>query len=111
MVLYGYHGVHLEERKLGGLFEYAMWVEADTREADELDELSGTIDYTTCIRICEEENAIGSQLLEHVSERIIQRVLSSDARIREVYVRIDKLRAPIGRQVGSVYVEKQKKRG
>jgi dihydroneopterin aldolase len=94
--VYGYHGVHPEERALGQWFEIDLQVEISTRQAGVSDELSQTVSYSDLARrvmaIIEGEP---KRLIEAVAESVAAAVLAEDGRIGAVTVTIRKPNAPI----------------
>ncbi|WP_185866357.1 dihydroneopterin aldolase [Blattabacterium cuenoti] len=72
--LFGFHGCMPEEATLGSYYTVNLEVELDLYKASISDDLSKTIDYVHLYRIVKEEMAINSKLLEHLAQRIIQRI-------------------------------------
>ncbi|WP_185881683.1 dihydroneopterin aldolase [Blattabacterium cuenoti] len=72
--LFGFHGCMPEEAFLGSYYTVNIEVELDLYKASVSDDLSKTIDYAHLYRIVKEEMAINSKLLEHLAQRIIQRI-------------------------------------
>jgi len=111
--VYGYHGVHPEERALGQRFEIDLRIETSTREAGLTDRLEETISYSDIARrvktLVEDEP---KQLLEAVAESVAATVLAEDRRISGVTVTIRKPEAPIkGIFFGAVGVTIRRERG
>ena len=93
---FAYHGVHDFEKEQGNSFIVDVEVEVDVSEAEQTDELSGTIDYEKLFNIVSDEMAIRSKLLEHVSSRICNSIFNNWNQIQHVKVRIGKMNPPIG---------------
>ena len=93
---FAYHGVHDFEKEQGNSFIVDVEVKVDVSEAEETDELSGTIDYEVLFNLVSTEMDIRSKLLEHVSSRICNSVLNNWEQIQHVKVRIGKMNPPIG---------------
>ena len=74
------------------------------------DELSDTVDYVHLNLIVEEEMAIRSKLLEHVAERILNRIFKELIIVTEATVAVSKINPPIGGDVQMVTIERSKKR-
>ena len=102
--LYAYHGCLPEERKIGSDYTVDLKVLADLTTAAESDRLQDTVDYVEMHRIVREEMAIPADLLEHVSQRIINRVLEEIPAVDEVEVTVAKCNPPIMGDVKSVSV-------
>ncbi len=93
---FAYHGVHEFEKEQGNSFIVDVEVEADVSEAEQTDELSGTIDYETLFNLVAAEMETRSKLLEHVSARICDAILVHWQQINYIKVRIGKMNPPIG---------------
>ena len=104
------HGYHEEERLLGGQFEVNIAITTDFRDAAVHDELSGTVDYEILYKIIKEEMDIPAKLLEHVSERITNRVIKEIKEVKKVKVSLAKFNAPIGGDCRAAIVSMKKKR-
>jgi dihydroneopterin aldolase len=94
--VYGYHGVHPEERALGQRFEIDLRIETSTRQAGLSDELDQTVSYSDLARrvkaIVEGEP---KRLIEAVAESVAAAVLAEDERVGAVTVTVRKPDAPI----------------
>lgn len=108
--LYGYHGCMDEESRIGTDYEVDLCVWADLTEGAETDKLSATVDYVMLNRIVKEEMGIRSKLLETVNQRICDRILNEEPRIRKVEVSVSKLAPPINGDVDRVSVIFRRKR-
>lgn len=107
---FSYHGCLVEESKIGS--DYRIDVEAKTnlKKSSKSDELKDTVDYVYLNTIVEEEMAIRANLLEHVAERIVNRVLKELSTVKRITVGVSKLNPPIGGDVEEVTIEITKKR-
>ena len=72
--LYGYHGCLVEESQIGGNYIVNVELETDLSEPGKTDKLSTTIDYVKVNQIVEEEMEIRSDLIEHVCQRMLDRM-------------------------------------
>jgi len=108
---FAYHGVHEFEKEQGNSFIVDIEVEVDVTEAEQNDELSGTIDYEQLFNVVSTEMGIRSKLLEHVSSRICDSILKNWEQIQHVKVRIGKMNPPIGAvcKMSGVTVNRSKK--
>lgn len=93
---FAYHGVHDFEKEQGNSFIVDIDVEVDVHEAEQSDELEGTIDYEELFVLTAKEMEVRSKLLEHVASRICNSVLSRWEKATRVRIRIGKLNPPIG---------------
>ena len=62
------------------------------------------------VKIVKEEMAIRSQLLEHVSQRIIHRIFNELESVLKIKIAVSKLNPPIGGNVEAVSIKLKKKR-
>ena len=100
-----------EEGQIGSDYLVNLKVKADLAQASKSDSLTDTVDYVQLQAIVRKEMAIRSKLLEHVAQRIIDKVFAKSTTITKVKVRVSKLNPPIGGDVESVsIVLKQKQK-
>ena len=107
---FSYHGCLVEESKIGSDYLTDLEIKTDLRKSSVSDELKDTVDYVHLNKIVEEEMAIRSHLLEHVTKRIIDRVLAEIETVSKVKVGVSKINPPIGGDVESVTVEMEEER-
>ena len=107
---YSYHGCLIEEGKIGSDYSVDLEIKTDLRKSSLSDNLEDTVDYVLLNRIVEEEMAIRSQLLEHVTHRIIKRVFDEVPSISRVKLGVSKLNPPIGGDVEAVTIEMEEYR-
>lgn len=104
MEFYAYHG-HFEVEKIAGnRFLVNLAIEADCSKAAQSDRLEDTLDYQKAYLAVKEEMAIPSDLLEHLAQRIINRIKTAFPEALEVKVKISKMNPPMGGQIGMVSV-------
>jgi len=101
---YSHHGCMKEETVIGSEYRVDLWVDADLTVASSSDDLKDTPDYVVLHQIVVEEMKVPSRLLEHVAQRIIDRIKSSVAGFERIRVRVSKINPPIGGDVQSVSV-------
>ena len=68
------------------------------------DDIVDAVDYVSLNKIVKEEMSVSSKLLEHVAQRIIDRVLKQFSEVESIEVSVAKLNPPIGGDVGEVCV-------
>lgn len=102
--IFAAHGCLTEEAKIGSEYCVNISVKADLKQSAQSDHLKDTVDYVALNRIVKQEMAIRSQLLEHVAQRIINRVLNELPIVKEVEVDVSKINPPIGGNVDRVTV-------
>ena len=101
---YSHHGCMKEETVVGSEYRVDLWVDADLTVASSSDDLNDTPDYVVLHQIVVKEMKIPSRLLEHVAQRIIERIKSSVKDLDHIRVRVAKINPPIGGDIQSVSV-------
>ncbi|MEC7124455.1 MAG: dihydroneopterin aldolase [Bacteroidota bacterium] len=101
---YSHHGCMEEETVIGSEYRVDLWVDADLTVASSSDDLKDTPDYVVLHQIVVKEMKIPSRLLEHVAQRIIERIRSTVKDLDHIRVRVSKINPPIGGDVQSVSV-------
>ena len=102
--LYAYHGCLKEEAIIGGNYIVDVFIKTDFTKASKTDNLDQTIDYVLVNNIVKEEMAIRSKLIEHVGQRIYDRMLKKFDAIISLQVKIRKLSPPINGDVDEVSI-------
>lgn len=103
--VYAYHGCLPEETLIGSDYRVDLWVEADLQPSAASDALADTVDYVTLCACIREEMATPVKLLEHVGQRILDRVFAASPLVTEAWVRVAKINPPIGGHVAAVAIE------
>jgi dihydroneopterin aldolase len=101
---YSHHGCMKEETVIGSEYRVDLWVDTDLSVASKSDDLKDTPDYVVLHQIVVDEMKTPSRLLEHVAQRIIDRIKSTVACLDRVQVKVSKINPPIGGDVKSVSV-------
>jgi dihydroneopterin aldolase len=104
MEFFAYHGCFSEEQIIGTRFVVDLYIETNTKEAEESDILSKTINYQEVYLLVKEQMLIKSKLLEHVGRRIINTVLEEYPEIEYAEVKVSKMNPPLGGKLGSVSI-------
>lgn len=102
--IYAFHGCMEEEERIGSDYIVSLEVEADMKKASATDALVDAVDYVNLNTIVKEEMSVRSKLLEHVGQRIIDRILKQFPEVLSVEVSVAKQNPPIGGDVGEVCV-------
>jgi dihydroneopterin aldolase len=108
MEFYAYHGCYREEQLAGNQFLVDMTMEVGMEKASKTDDLNDALDYAEVYRLVKREMSVPSQLLEHVSARILDRLFERFPYIERAEVCVTKLRPPVDGQVKSVSVCQQR---
>jgi dihydroneopterin aldolase len=104
---YGFHGAFKEEENSGNSFVLNVVV---TTEVNDLlsDDLSETVDYCVLNDILHEEMSVRSLLMEHVIQRIINRIELKNFKIDELFISMKKLNPTFGGNCRASVVEIEK---
>ena len=103
--VYAYHGCLEEEGKIGGNYSVDVYMKTDFSEAALLDDLTKTIDYVEVYDIVKAEMAIRSKLIEHVGQRIMDKLMNRLKQIKSCKVRVTKYNPPMNGNVEKVSIE------
>ena len=107
---FAYHGCMEEEGVVGTDFSVDVELKTDLSVSAKSDLLADTIDYVAVSRIVQEEMAIRSRLIEHVGQRIINRLMESFSSLEASKVVVVKHAAPIDGEVKCVSVTLEAKK-
>ena len=107
---FSYHGCLPQETKIGSDYRVDLKVEADLSTSAKSDELKDTVDYVHLNKIVKEEMDIPSKLLEHVAERIANRILDELPSVQNLHIVVAKINPPLGGDVQSVKIGLRKSR-
>lgn len=104
MEFYAYHGHFKTEQIVGNRFIADLSVETDIQKAAKSDCLNDTIDYQQLYKIIEEEMQVTSNLIEHVSHRILSRIKQNYPKIKTATLRLSKLNPPLNGKTQKVSI-------
>ncbi len=105
MKFFAYHGCFAEEATIGTHFTVDLSMEVNTTKPQKSDDLFDTVDYQSVYLMVKEEMESRSNLLEHVSERILRRLKKEFPLVEEASITLHKMNPPLGKSiVGSVSV-------
>lgn len=102
--IYAFHGCLPEEGKIGGNYTVDVMLNTNFTDAALEDNLKKTVDYVDVNRIVNEEMAIRSKLIEHVGQRIINRLKTEIDNIDFVRLKVTKICPPINGDVDNVAI-------
>ena len=108
MTFHAFHGVSVQERKVGNSYTIDLKFELDIRKAAETDHLNDTVNYASVYAIVKEEMAIPSNLIEHAANRIIRHIRMDFPQINAIEIRLAKQNPPFGgdiREAAIIMVE------
>ena len=107
---FAYHGCMEEEAIVGTDFTVDVELKTDLSISTKSDLLADTIDYVAVSRIVQEEMSIRSRLIEHVAQRIINRLMRDFCSLEHSKVVVVKHAAPIDGEVKRVSVTLEAKK-
>ncbi len=105
IAIYAFHGCMEEEAKIGSEYLVDVDVKADLSKSAKSDGLNDTVDYVHLTNIVYQEMAIRSELLEHVAQRILNRILEESPMVKKATVWVAKINPPTGGNVEKVTVK------
>lgn len=103
---FSFHGVHEEERVLGG--EYIVNAEVDFPADFSVTVLEQTIDYSKIYEIIKQRMRKPTALLETVAQDLAHCIYAMDSRIASINISITKVNPPIQQFRGSIAVRYKK---
>ena len=95
MQFYGYHGCLEHEQKDGNWFRVDLAYDYDMRKAARTDDLQYAVDYSQVYGLIREEMDIPARLLEHLANRIIDRIVNHFPVIEYAELTVTKLNPPL----------------
>ncbi|MEA3479504.1 MAG: dihydroneopterin aldolase [Bacteroidota bacterium] len=104
MEFYAYHGCFDEERIIGTWFLVDLYLETDTTEAEQSDNLETTVNYQEVYLLVRAEMAIKSSIIEHVAHRILKKIKEKYPMVSNARIKLRKMNPPLGGKLESVSV-------
>lgn len=101
---YAHHGCLPEETAIGGHYVVDVEMHTNFSIAAKEDDLSQTIDYVKVNAVVIEEMALPSKLIEHVGQRIVNRLKKELKTLEKLRVKIIKVSPPINGDVDNVAI-------
>ena len=105
MEFYSFHGCSEDEKKTGTWFTIDLFVDCDTSEAEDSDNISKALNYQDLYNVVKDEMKKTSNLLENVASRIKKSVLSISPKGSKVTVKILKMNPPLGGKLRAASVK------
>lgn len=102
---YAYHGVGLQETKVGNEYCISLRLKTDISKAAHSDDVNDTINYAHIVDLLKEEMNIPSKLIEHVSMRIVNRLFENFPTIESIEFKLNKRNPPMGADIESAGIE------
>jgi dihydroneopterin aldolase len=110
MEFHAFHGCLEHEQTLGNTFIVSVTMELDTTKPGKTDELEDTLNYQLVYNVIKGQMEIPSKLIEHVSQRILDNLMTGFPQINSLDVNLSKLNPPLGGKVDKVTIRLSKKR-
>jgi 7,8-dihydroneopterin aldolase/epimerase/oxygenase len=104
MVFYAYHGCFKEEQMVGNRFLVNISLQTEVSVPMQSDRIQDALNYVKVYDAVKEEMMITSHLLEHVTGRIIKRLMNDFPAILHARVKVSKMNPPMGGQMQNVSV-------
>jgi dihydroneopterin aldolase len=105
--LYAFHGCMDEEEKIGSDYIVNVVVKTNLDKSSKSDQLKDTVDYVALHAIVKEEMQQRAKLLEHVADRILNRIIEEHPSVQKAKVKVSKRNPPIGGNVEEVAVKRE----
>ena len=104
MKFYAYHGILLQETKVGNYFIVDIAYSCPSEKACITDDLSDTISYADIYNVVKTEMELPSKLLERLTERISKALKSTFPQISYLKISVSKINPPLGGELHSASV-------
>jgi dihydroneopterin aldolase len=105
--LYAFHGCMDEEEKIGSDYIVNVVVKTNLDKSSKSDQLKDTVDYVALHASVKEEMQQRAKLLEHVADRILNRIIEEHPSVQKAKVKVSKRNPPIGGNVEEVAVKRE----
>jgi dihydroneopterin aldolase len=96
MEFYAYHGCFSEEQLIGTWFVVDIFLDVDTSQAEQSDNLHHTVNYLEVYQVIKREMEVNSKLLEHVGRRILDAVGQRFTQVNHARIKVRKMNPPLG---------------
>ncbi len=93
--IFGHHGYYAEERKKGNTFIVDITLTTDFNKAADEDLIDGTINYEHVYELIKKEMGNPVNLLEHLAQKIVAKVMEEFANVSAIELSISKLDPPL----------------
>jgi dihydroneopterin aldolase len=107
---YSFHGHFDEEKIVGGRFLVDVVLETNMEQASSYDKLEDALDYQNVYQVIKTAMAEKSNLLEHITARILEDLFSQFANLDYAQVKLSKMNPPLGGKIEKVSVVQEKRK-
>lgn len=104
MEFYAYHGCFREENVVGNRFLVNISIRTDMSRPMQTDNINDALNYVKVYELVRTEMQQTSNLLEHVTARVIDSLFRHFSEIQWARVKISKMNPPMGGQMNNVSV-------
>ena len=104
MEFYAYHGHFIQEQVVGNKFLLNIAIETNCKQAGKSDNLKDALDYQKVYNLIKEEMESNSFLLEHICNRILDRLYAEFDTIEKATIKVSKINPPMGGQIEKVSI-------
>ncbi len=104
MEFYAYHGCYREENVVGNRFLVNISIRTDMSRPMHTDSINDALNYVKVYELVRAEMQQTSNLLEHVTARVIDSLFHHFSEIQWARVKISKMNPPMGGQMKNVSV-------
>lgn len=104
MEFYAFHGCYHEEKIVGNKFIVNICFETDIDKATQSDNVVDTVNYLEVYETIKMEMMISSNILEHVTERIVNAIAKKFPQIINGSIKVSKCNPPLGGRIEKVSV-------
>ena len=108
MEFYAYHGCYCEEQSTGNYFTVDIVMDYNMEKASHSDDLHDALNYAEVYELVKTEMSIHSHLLEHLSQRILERLFEQFPLLISAEVCVAKQNPPMGGKMQSVSVSQKR---
>lgn len=108
--IYAYHGCFREEAVIGTNFQIDVELDTDFSTPANSDNIEDAVNYQAVFTVIKEQMAIRSNLLEHVSKRIMDELFKEFAAVEKIKLKVSKLNVPLGGHIDNVAVQVERER-
>ena len=105
MQFHAFHGCNPDEKACGKTYTVDVHFHADVTKSMATDDLTDTIDYVQIHAITEQEMKIPSNLIEHITKRILDQIIAKFPQMTYCRVKLTKHNPPIPGTVDQVSIE------
>lgn len=108
MKFYAYHGCFDKEKIVGTPFSVSVYMKYDAEKSAQSDNIDDALNYQKAYELIAKEMQQTSNLLEHITQRILDCLYDNFEELCFARVTVKKLAPPMGGEIGSVSLTLQR---